>query len=688
MAASEFLDAALQYAALGWRVFPLLPKSKEPATKHGFKDATTDERQIREWWAKNPSYNVGIATGKGLCVVDVDDKPDKHPVLGSDMMREWEYENAPISETCSAISGTGGVHYYFDVGSAQIPSCQSESIFIDLRCEGGYIVAPPSIHPDTGEPYIWEYAPEDIPPAKVTDNDKAFIQWVYRNRRGATATVQRSSTIPSDSVKEGEGRNRFLYEQGCSARAKGSDDEMVRIWLAELNDLKCSPPLDSLELNKIVRSVCSKPIGLSDEAKESSKKSKQASRKFDHAGIADKLIEENGACFIDGMPAIRRGKRYEVGWNAISKEIIALRHDATNSNQREVHHYLTVMAPELKQSPPTLIAFENGVLDIETMELRDWLPDDVIPNIIPHDWEADAQCAAVDNVLLKMACGEPDMLESLMEVMGVCMYRSSEFTQSAILLGDGSNGKSTYIRMLMALLGKNNVSTLDLSMIGKQFHTGKLAGKLANLGDDISNEFQKGEILSIFKRVVDGNRVYTDVKGTDGFEFENYATLVFSANEFPQLADYSDGMIRRIFPIEFNATFRKTDPDFDPRIAKKVTDEAACRHMAVIGVMGLKQVIEHNGFTPNAASSRRVEEIMVDNDSTLAWAIDSNRSDGGLDGQPIAELYEHYREWCESVGVHAVKRAKFTRQLNKSFGMESSAAWVDGRTVKVFRKKA
>ena len=271
---------------------------------------------------------------------------------------------------------------------------------------------------------------------------------------------------------------------------------------------------------------------------------------------------------------------------------------------------MQVMAEQKTQSDPSLIAFKNGVLDITTMKLRDFTDDDVIPNIIPHDWDENAECIDVDNVLLKMACGEPDVLESLIEVVGVCMYRSSEFTQSAILLGEGSNGKSTYIRMIQALLGTDNISSLDMSMLGKQFHTGQLAGKLANLGDDISNEFQRGDLLSVFKKVVDGNRIYADVKGVEGFEFEPRATLVFSANEFPRLADYTDGMLRRIFPIEFNAKFSKSDPDYDPRISKKITTEKACQRLAVLGVMGLQQVIENNGFTPNAASSRRVEEII------------------------------------------------------------------------------
>ena len=70
---SAMLEAALGYAAKGWRVFPLKPREKVPATAHGVKDATTDEATIRGWWGTWPDANVGYATGYGVAVVDIDD---------------------------------------------------------------------------------------------------------------------------------------------------------------------------------------------------------------------------------------------------------------------------------------------------------------------------------------------------------------------------------------------------------------------------------------------------------------------------------------------------------------------------------------------------------------------------------------------------------------------------------------
>ena len=666
---NKMQTAARRLHALGFKTLPIKPGTKIPATKHGVKDATSDNVTTDAYYAQHPDHGIAIS-GEGFVIFDFDVKDG---LDGRDQLIGWD-----LPDTLCQTTPSGGYHMIYRTDEEVHPSVNS-AIAVDVRGWGSYVVCDPT------PGYCFE---EDCEPADADETVFKFLEHIRPGQKRGTKRHLEHDDVPEDdeeTVTEG-GRNDYLYRKGCSQRSHGYSDNKIRAYVHVLNNLNCKPPLPDYEVDKIVASVLEKQPGFSEEVKEQKKRGRP--QKFDHAAIGDKLINDNGACFIDGMPAIRHDGKYEVGWNAVSREIIALEKHATKANQREVHHYLTVLAPQMQQSRPTLIAFKNGVLDVDTMQLRKWQPDDVIPNIIPHDWVEDAECPEVDNVLLKMACGEIDVLESLIEVMGVCMYRSSEFTQSAILLGEGSNGKSTYIRMLTALLGKENIASLDMAMIGKQFHTGHLAGKLANLGDDISNEFQRGDLLSIFKKVVDGNRIYTDVKGTEGFEFEPYATLVFSANEFPRLADYTDGMMRRIFPIEFNAKFSKTDADYDPRIAQKVTSKRACQHMACIGVMGLKQVIEHNGFTPNSASSRRVEEIRADNDTVLAWAIDNSWDTDALDGQYIPKLYEHYKAWCDTNGLQAVKRTKFTRGLNKHYGLESAVGWNNGKSEKCFQRKA
>jgi hypothetical protein len=157
---STLLDTALDYAARGWHVFPLKPGDKKPATAHGLKDATTDEETIRAWWERNPRYNIGIATGavSGIVVVDTDnpeaeeyvqlqgDTPTRQQTTAKGRHRLYRHPGTDTRNT-TALHGVAG---------------------LDVRGDGGYIVAAPSVHP-SGVVYEWENDADLAPlPAWVT----------------------------------------------------------------------------------------------------------------------------------------------------------------------------------------------------------------------------------------------------------------------------------------------------------------------------------------------------------------------------------------------------------------------------------------------------------------------------------------------------------------------------------------
>ena len=251
------------------------------------------------------------------------------------------------------------------------------------------------------------------------------------------------------------------------------------------------------------------------------------------------------------------------------------------------------------------------------------------------------------------------------------MFRSPKYGYAPVLLGDGSNGKSTYISMLRALLGNENVSSLDLATIGKNFMAQHVAGKLANIEDDISNEFLKGDTLATFKKVATGSRIFSDVKNGVGFEFDPYCTLMFSANEFPRLGDSGYGVMRRLFPIRFNATFRREDADYDPDIVGKLTSEEACRRFAVIAVHGLRRVIENGEMTPNRESEKSKGDIERENNSVLMWIYETGTERSDFIGRVNSEMYSKYFEWCRSNGLSNAGITKFSRTVCGTFGLKS-----------------
>lgn len=146
-------EAAVDYAAQGWRVFPLAPRGKIPLTKNGLKDATTDVAQVREWWTKTPEANIGFGTGDGVQVVDIDGEE------GAESLQMLEAQHGQFPETRRVRTGAGW-HYYFRYDGGDMGNSASKlGLKIDTRGDGGYVILPPSIHA-SGALYEWSNSGE------------------------------------------------------------------------------------------------------------------------------------------------------------------------------------------------------------------------------------------------------------------------------------------------------------------------------------------------------------------------------------------------------------------------------------------------------------------------------------------------------------------------------------------------
>ena len=135
------LRQALAYAQRGWPVFPCVPGEKIPATRHGYRDATTDQRQITAWFGRSRDWNLAIATGApGPDVLDV----DQHGPAGNGFAALARLHDAGLLDEASSWVRTpsGGLHAYFagsDQRNGHLPGC-----YLDFRSAGGYVLAPPS----------------------------------------------------------------------------------------------------------------------------------------------------------------------------------------------------------------------------------------------------------------------------------------------------------------------------------------------------------------------------------------------------------------------------------------------------------------------------------------------------------------------------------------------------------------
>ena len=244
--------AALFYASLGWSVFPLVPREKIPLLSkakggNGLKDASADLDTVTAWWSKYPDANIGLTTGgpSGLVVVDVDGA-DGEAALAL-------YGTLP--DTVESHTGKGR-HLLF-IGSPEIRNSAGKlGPQLDVRAEGGYIVAPPSIHPNGGV-YRWANGkhPGRLAPAALPESIAKRITGVV----GSIHPVAKSAPSHAvDLVFSGVGaggRNQALtaYAGRLFAKFHGADEvlELVRA----VNATKVTPPLDDAEVVALVASI-------------------------------------------------------------------------------------------------------------------------------------------------------------------------------------------------------------------------------------------------------------------------------------------------------------------------------------------------------------------------------------------------------------------------------------------------
>lgn len=256
------VEQAIRLAKLGLAVFPLYTvetvdghrrcscgktcgsPGKHPLTHTGFHEATTDTQLIREWWAGYPDANIGIATGdvSNLFVLDIDVKGGGDLTLDT---LEARFDRLP--ETWTAWTGSGGAHFYFRMPRIDVRnSAGAIGPGIDVRGNGGYVVAPPSQH--IAGVYAWN---ADGHP-RNTDIAQA-PHWLLERVTAKTSAAIQTEEIPKQ-IPEGM-RNHWLASAAGTMRRRGFCNESMEAALLIVNRKRCTPPLSDREVRQIARSI-------------------------------------------------------------------------------------------------------------------------------------------------------------------------------------------------------------------------------------------------------------------------------------------------------------------------------------------------------------------------------------------------------------------------------------------------
>ena len=483
------------------------------------------------------------------------------------------------------------------------------------------------------------------------------------------------TTVDLWQMVEGDGRNQeiFRYIQRLQGAYQFSRDTIIRI-LDNANGYVLKDPLSESEMETITRDdAFDKPVFFDGS-------------KFLHSRFADWLIQEYHIVRISDQLHIYQDGVYVPGYREIEKVMVEEIPYLKKAQRREAMDTIDLNAREVEAADARYIGFNNGVLDIDSGQLLSFDPAIVITNQIPWDYRTDAYDEDADKMLDRIACQDPHVRALLEECIGYCFYRRNELRKAFILTGGKRGGKSTYLDCIKAVLGKENVSSLDLKEVGDRFSTAMMAGKLANIGDDIGDDFLQGTQVAMFKKVVAGNRIKAERKGHDPFDFDPYVKLLFSANEIPRMRDRGDAVLDRLIIIPFNAVFGKGQKDYDPWLKYKLMERGPMEYFVRIGVEGLQRVLKDNrGFTKAQVVEDRMEEYREENNPILAFMKDLDL-DVDIIGETPERVYRRYAIFCHENGFNAIGKTVFSRQLCNYLHINSVQRKINGRNGRIYER--
>lgn len=480
------------------------------------------------------------------------------------------------------------------------------------------------------------------------------------------------------NLSEGDGRNQTLFNYILLLQRNAFRKEEIREILTIINSYVLKDKLSEKELSTIMR----------DEAFK--KPAFFIKNEFLFDVFSQYIVRENNIKRINGALHVYADGVYKQGNREIEYQMIQHISRLNRSKRGEVMAYLDLLCKDdMEPSKAGLIAFTNGVYNIHDDTLTSFDPRYILLNKIPWDYNPKAYSKTVDIALDNLACGNKSTRILIEEMIGYTMFARNELGICFFLIGEGNNGKSTLIRMITNMLGKQNVSTLDISKLDDRFSTIMLYNKLANLGDDISSNYIKD--TSTFKKIVTGDSITAEEKGQPMISFRPHVKLIFSANVVPRLGNGKDtyALMRRLIfiPLEAKFTKEKVDSkDYEKNAFKidELEEQEAMEYLINIGIKALKRVLKNQEFTLNDLTKNELKRFEKENNPVLEFLEELDEKED-IDDTSTEELYTQYKVYCTENGLGSLGKPWFVKEvLRKYRNIEVESRRINGKKVKFF----
>jgi putative DNA primase/helicase len=691
---------------------------------------THEDPKIQEWISKGQNY--GVATGFGdLIVIDCDNQ----------QLQKWVDENLP--KTFAVKTGGGGTHnYYICPNQEKIILENGKGHLGEIQSKGQQVIGPGSTH-KTGKKYKIIH---NMPITKIKKQkiqEKIPKEWIKGKPQKTQTNTNKTKLIHNLNITDiiplggltkkpnGEYQgphpihgsktgNNFTLDPNKGVwncfRHKGGGDVLTYIGVEE-GIINCGESLDTTTFKKVIQ-IARDKYGLKtkqDVEEEEIIHNKDytrlklevisllSQRKPNRAKATELIVQviegENRFytirdddkseiwCYHDGI--------YIPNGATIIKErcrdILGQHNTASFANQVifkiETDTYIE-QSEFFDNNIVEEIVCENGILNLVTKELKPFTEDKIFFTKIPVTYDPEKQCPNIIQFLKDVLKTEED-LPIMQELFGYLLWKEYNIEKAVMMIGTGRNGKGKTISLMKKFIGPQNCSSVPLQNLETDtFSKCSLHKKLANLAGDIDERALKH--TGSFKNLTGRDIISADRKFKTRIHFENYAKMVFAANQLPRTKDLSEGFFMRWVLLEFPYKFVKeavyesvTDvlekqylKIRDPDIINKIATEEELSGLLNWALVGLARLQKQKDFSYSKSTDDVKRMWLRKSDSFTAFCMDNLEEKYGNE-IPKSEIRHCYNEYCKRHKLRPVSDLQIKRILTTMFAVYETKPVLD-----------
>lgn len=323
---------------------------------------------------------------------------------------------------------------------------------------------------------------------------------------------------------------------------------------------------------------------------------------------------------------------------------------------------------------PFKISVKNGILNLTTGQLEPHNPDFLTVIQIPVEFKPGADCPAIKKFMTEIV-REKD-LALLEEMAGYILLRAHPIHKGFLLLGEGRNGKSTWVNLLVALVSLENTSQVPLQQLGRKFKTSELKGKLINFYTDLPD--LTVAVTDAFKIVTSGDPMTIEEKYQKPQKMINYSKQVFSANALPKCLDESYGFFSRLILVDFPNRFERENAD--PFLLQKLTTPEELSGFLNLAISGLRRLLKNQQFSYDKDVEDIAEEYQRRSAPAMAVIefITAATLKNGSDSVLKEDLWMAYRGWCLETGDNELPKESFFKGVYSAYAVTNARVSANG----------